>query len=92
MHILHFYITFVINDKIFVMNDKRQRFERVAGNRVQAIIDKIDSLAKCSNRNNYSYTENDVRKMFSSIKAKLKYAEQKYYVETGVKNSNKFTF
>lgn len=74
------------------MNDKRQRFERVAGNRVQSIIDKIDSLAKCSNKNNYSYTEQDVKKMFSSLKAKLKYAEQKYYVELGVKNSNKFIF
>ena len=74
------------------MSDKRQRFERVAGNRVQSIIDKLESLTKCSNRNNYSYTENDVRKMFSSIKTKLKYAEQKYYVELGVKNGNKFTF
>jgi aspartate carbamoyltransferase regulatory subunit len=74
------------------MNDKRQRFERVAGNRVQAIIEKIDSLAKCSNKNNYSYSEQDVKKMFSSIKAKLKYAEQKYYVELGVENGNKFAF
>lgn len=74
------------------MSEKRQRFERVAGNRVQAIIEKIDSLAKCSNKNNYSYSEQDVKKMFSSIKAKVKYAEQKFYVELGVKNGNKFTF
>ncbi len=74
------------------MNDKRQRFERVAGNRVQSIIDKIDSLAKCSNKNNYSYSEQDIRKMFLSIKAKLKYAEQKYDGELENKNINKFTF
>lgn len=74
------------------MNDKRQRFERVAGKRVQSIIDKIDSLAKCSNKNNYSYSEGDVKKMFQSIKAKLKYAEQKYDVELGIKISDKFTF
>jgi len=74
------------------MNEKRRRFERVAGNRVQAIIEKIDSLAKCSNKNNYIYSEQDVKKMFASIRAKLKYAEQKYYVELGVENENKFTF
>ena len=74
------------------MSERRQRFERVAGNRVQAIIEKIDSLAKCSNKNNYSYSEQDVKKMFSSIRAKLKYAEQKYYVELGVENADKFTF
>jgi hypothetical protein len=74
------------------MTDKRQRFERVAGNRVQSIIDKIESLSKCSNKKNYSYSENDVKKMFSSIKSKLKYAEQKYYAELGINNGNKFTF
>ena len=83
---------FYICGNFITMSEKRQRFERVAGNRVQAIIEKIDSLAKCSNKNNYSYTEHDVKKMFSSIRAKLKYAEQKYYVELGVENKNKFTF
>lgn len=74
------------------MSEKRQRFERVAGNRVQAIIEKVDSLSKCSNKNNYSYSEQDVKKMFSSIKAKIKYAEQKYYSELGLNEENKFTF
>jgi hypothetical protein len=74
------------------MDGKRQRFERVAGNRVQSIIEKIDSLSNCSNKNNYSYSEQDVKKMFSSIRAKLKYAEQKYYVKLGVENENKFKF
>jgi hypothetical protein len=74
------------------MNDKRKRFERVAGNRVQYIIDKIESLSKCSNRNNYEYTEKDIKKMFVSIKNKLKIAEQKYYDELRKKNKTIFKF
>lgn len=74
------------------MNDKRKRFERVAGNRVQYIIDKIDSLSKCSNRNNYEYTEKDVRKMFATIRDKLKYVENKYYEEIDKKKKTTFKF
>lgn len=74
------------------MNDKRERFERVAGNRVQYIIDKIESLSKCSNKNNYEYSEKDVRKMFAIIRDKLKYAENKYFEELNRKSKTKFKF
>ena len=39
------------------MKTKRQRFEEVAGKRVQFIINKMDQLGNCSNRNNYEYNE-----------------------------------
>lgn len=74
------------------MNDKRKRFERVAGNRVQYIIDKIESLSKCSNRNNYEYAEKDVKKMFATIRDKLKYTENKYYEEIDKKKKTTFKF
>jgi len=74
------------------MSEKRQRFERVAGNRVQAIIEKIDSLAKCSNKNNYSYSEQDVKKMFIAIKSALKRTELKFEDELKKQNKKRFKF
>lgn len=74
------------------MNEKRQRFERVAGNRVQAIIEKIDSLAKCSNKNNYSYSEQDVKKMFIAIKAALKTTESRFEDELKKQSKHRFEF
>ena len=47
--------------------EKRQRFEKVAGNRVQKILDTLQLLKNCSNRNNYEYSESDVEFMFSEI-------------------------
>ena len=57
------------------MKTKRQRFEEVAGRRVQFILSKLDQLGKCSNRNNYEYSEEDVRKMFGAVKEALKITE-----------------
>lgn len=74
------------------MSEKRQRFERVAGNRVQAIIEKIDSLAKCSNKNNYSYSDQDVKKMFIAIKAALKRTESRFEDELKKRNKHRFEF
>ncbi|MBW8049568.1 MAG: hypothetical protein FVQ77_04365 [Cytophagales bacterium] len=53
------------------MKTKRERFEIIASNRVQKIIDTLDSLSKCSNRNNYEYNEIDIRKMEKVFKEKM---------------------
>ena len=42
---------------------RRQRFEEVAGNRVNNILKTLESLEKCSNKNNYEYSNEDVKKM-----------------------------
>ena len=62
-------INFAIEFKNIFMEKslKRQRFEKVASNRVQKILDFLNLLQNCSNRNNYEYTEDDVEHMFSEI-------------------------
>ena len=50
----------------------RERFVRIAEKRVNKILDSIDSLANCSNKKNYEYNEQDVRKIFTEIERKLK--------------------
>ena len=57
---------------------KRQRFTKVATNRVQKIIDYMGLLQNCSNRNNYEYDEEDVNHMFDEIAKALKDAKAVY--------------
>ncbi len=74
------------------MKTKRERFEVVAGKRVQTIIDKLDLLGNCSNRNNYEFEEGDVKKMFAVLKERLKLTELKFDSEISKKNKSKFKF
>ena len=71
---------------------KRQRFENVASNRVQRILDTLQLLQTCSNKNNYEYTEKDVDKMFSEISSAVKDAKQAYIKELNKGNKSGFKF
>lgn len=51
---------------------KRDRFIRIAERRVNKIIDNLDLLGKCSNRRNYEYREEEVRKIFREIEHKVR--------------------
>lgn len=73
-------------------SENRKRFEKVAGNRVQFILDKLELLGNCSNRSNYDFTEEDVKKMFNAIKEKTKQIEVRFQDELSKKNKNKFKF
>jgi hypothetical protein len=70
---------------------KRERFESVASKRVQLVLDKLDTLSKCSNTNNYEYSEADVKKMFKAIREKLKSIEAKFSHSSN-KRKNTFSF
>ena len=73
-------------------SEKRQRFEKVASNRVQKIIDYLNLLKNCSNRNNYEYFEEDVQLMFSEIQKTLRDAKNAYDTELTKKNKSGFSF
>lgn len=60
---------------------KHDRFIRIAENRTNKIIDTIRLLGNCSNRANYDYTEEDLRKIFLSIERELKAAKSKFTFE-----------
>lgn len=57
------------------LKHKKERFKRVASRRVENILNGIKSLSKCSNKNNYDYTEADVNKMLKAIKEEIKLME-----------------
>ncbi len=65
--------------------EKMDRFKRVAEKRTNRIIDQIRLLGNCSNRSNYEYTEEDVKKIFSVIDAELKEAKAKYQTKSQVR-------
>lgn len=72
---------------------KRERFEKVASNRVQKVIDFLGLIGNCSNKNNYEYTEKDVELMFKEINRAVKEARVMYDKElnkakTGFKFQN----
>lgn len=69
---------------------KRQRFEKVASNRVQKIIDFTRLLGNCSNKNNYEYSDKDVELMFREISKALK--ETKVLYDKNLNNSSKGGF
>ena len=72
--------------------DKRLRFERVASNRVQRILDTLTLLQNCSNRNNYEYSESDVERMFAEITKKLRETKAAYAKELQKTDKHGFTF
>jgi hypothetical protein len=69
---------------------RRERFEKVASNRVQKIIDYLNLLGNCANKNNYEYTEKDVDLMFKEINRTLK--ETKILYDKELKKTNKGGF
>lgn len=64
------------------IEEKSERFKRVAENRTNKIIDQIRLLGNCANTSNYEYTEDDVKKIFLAIENELKNTKMKYQAKT----------
>lgn len=64
-------------------NIRRHRFEKIASKRVQKILDDINVLSNCSNRNNYEYSDADVKKMMGAIKAQIRQLELAFSDQKG---------
>ena len=61
-----------IENKTKNKESNRERFVRIVERRVNVIINNLDSLGKCSNKKNYEYTDDDVKKIFNEIDKKCK--------------------
>lgn len=71
---------------------KRERFTKVASNRVQNVLHYLDLLKNCANKSNYEYTREDVDKMFSEISKALKDVKAVYANEQNKLNNKGFSF
>ncbi len=70
--------------------DKRTRFTEVAGGRTNRVINDLRLLGNCSNRNNYEYSDEDIRKMFAAIEDELRSCKAKYLSKAAKKPVFKF--
>ncbi len=73
-------------------NAKRERFTKVASNRVQNVLHYLDLLKNCANKSNYEYTQEDVDKMFNEIGRALRDVKAVYANEQNKQNSKGFSF
>lgn len=60
------------------MENRRERFVRVAENRTNKIIDMINLLGNCANKSNYEYTEEDIKTIFDAIEKEVKNTKSKF--------------
>jgi len=58
---------------------KELRFKRVAERRTRAVLRDLRIIGNCGNRGNYSYTESDIRKIFSEIDQAAKEVRAKFH-------------
>lgn len=56
----------------------REKFVRLANNRVNRAIKDIRLIGNLANRSNYSYTEEDVRKILRALEAEVKVCRQRF--------------
>mgnify|MGYP001567592720 CR=1 FL=1 len=59
-------------DQMDAQSKKRLAFKALAEKRTNAAIDKIRILGNLSNRSAYSYTEEDIRRIFRAIEIELR--------------------
>lgn len=67
---------------------RRDRFTRIVERRVNRILDNLENLAKCSNKRNYNYSPDDVKRIFREIDRKVK--ETKLMFQGTTNNRQRF--
>ena len=60
------------------MTEKRERFERIVEKRVQNVTESLRKLGNCSNPYAYEYDDEDVEKIFTTVKASLSEVEEQF--------------
>ena len=61
------------------MNETREeRFKRLATYRTNLVLDKLRILGNLSNKANYNYTDEEIRKIFNSIDAQLRAVKARF--------------
>lgn len=57
---------------------RREKFNRLATYRTNAVLDKIRILGNLSNRSNYDYDEADVKKIFNAIEEQVRLLKARF--------------
>jgi len=73
-------------------SSQRIRFEKVASKRVQRVLEGLDVLSNCANKKNYEYDPEDVKKMMTAIRNKVRNLESRFNQESSKDSDNVFKF
>lgn len=72
---------------LLTMSETRgEKFKRLATYRTNLIIDKLRVLGNLSNKSNYEYSNNDIRKIFAAIDSQVRFVKAKFKLNS----ENKF--
>ena len=73
------------------MTAKEKKFRELAAKRVNKTIKYIRLIGNLSNRNNYEYSDSDVKKLFSALQKELSDAKKRYD-NSAVEETDYFSF
>lgn len=58
---------------------KKERFKRLGTQRTNSVLQRLKVLGNCSNRSAYSYTEEEINKIFSEIERRVRETKSKFH-------------
>ena len=61
------------------VQEKRERFKRLASSRTNEILNKLKVLGNCSNRSAYEYSEDEVNKIYTALEKAIKESRSRFY-------------
>lgn len=64
------------------MEDRNQRFKRLAIKRTNSVLEKLRLLGNLSSKANYDYSEEEINKIFSAIEGQVRIIKTKFLAET----------
>ena len=73
------------------MEDKHERFLRLAESSTNTVIQKIHLIGNLANRSNYDYNEDEVSEIFKAIELEIQRTKKMFEVEF-IKKDNRFSF
>lgn len=72
------------------MEAKSDRFARLAEARVNKAIASLRSIGKLSNRGHYEYSEDEIRKIFHTLKKEVDDARNEFEIAVARESKNSF--
>lgn len=61
------------------MNQKRERFIKLAEYRTNEVLKRLRVLGNCANRSAYEYSEDEINKIFSEIERRVRETKSKFH-------------
>lgn len=68
----------------------RDRFIRIAEARTNKIINMLRLLGNCSNKSNYEYSDEDIKKIFAAIDNEVKASKSKFLESNNISDDSRF--